>query len=540
MTSANIARRTKVSAESFAVDSRVASPSNHVVADQREVIAFLADPSSHGLHTPVRRIDTHGAVVFLAGEFAYKLKRAVRFPFMDFSTLEKRRRACEAEIEINRPGAPTIYLDALPITRSWGQLCLGGPGPAIDWVVQMRRFDESQTLDHVAQAGGLAPSLLRDLTQAILASHHRAAPADGDAATAALATYIDQNEVAFGEAPLLFEPDRVTLAIDRSRTALASCRDRLLQRGQQGLVRRCHGDLHLRNLVLLGGAPILFDAIEFDEGIATCDLLYDLAFLLMDLWQRGLRREANMVLNRYLWDSGDPRHLSGLAALPLFLSIRAALRAKIAAAALPFANLDRRRETIDEARRYFEFTLSFLDPGPPRLVAIGGLSGSGKSTLAAALAPSIGGAPGAVHLRSDIERKRMFGVADSERLPAAAYAPGIGEEVYARLQRKARLALEAGASVIVDAVHASPKERSAIASIARDLDLPFRGIWLDAPSPVLIERVTARTDDASDADAAVVALQLGHDLGEVDWGRIDAGQPPAVVLEQALVASVAS
>ena len=536
MTFAMIARRTKASATSFAVDS----PTSQVAADQSEVIAFLADPASHGLHTPVRRIDTHGAIVFLAGVFAYKLKRAIRFPFMDFSTLEKRRRACEAEIEINRPGAPTIYLDARPITRSWGQLCLGGPGPAIDWVVQMRRFDDSQTLDHLAEAGQLTPGLLCNLTQAILASHHRAAPADSIAATAALGTYIDQNEVAFGEAPALFEPDRVALAIDRSRTALASCRELLLQRGQQGLVRRCHGDLHLRNLVLIGGAPVLFDAIEFDEGIATCDLLYDLAFLLMDLWQRGLRREANVVLNRYLWDSGDPRHLSGLAALPLFLSIRAALRAKIAAAALAFARPDQHQATVDEARRYFEFSLSFLDTGPPLLLAIGGLSGTGKSTLAAALAPSIGGAPGAVHLRSDIERKRMFGVADTERLPAAAYAPGVDEEVYARLQRKARLALQAGASVIVDAVHISPQERSAIAATARDLGLPFRGIWLEAPPPVLTERVTTRSSDASDADATVVRLQLDHGPGAIDWARIDAGQPAAAVLEQALADSIAS
>lgn len=505
---------------------------SHVVADQSEAIAFLADPASHGTAGPVTRIDTHGAVVFLAGGDAYKLKRAVLFPFMDYSTVEKRRAACRAEIAINRPNAPSIYLGAVPITRTEHGLRLGGEGEAVDWVVHMRRFDVALTLDHVAAQGGLTPEIAAKLASAVLASHERAPVREGATAVAGLARYVAQNEEALGEAPSLFPEAEVAELTSLSRAALAACRDLLLKRGEAGFVRRCHGDLHLRNLVLLDGAPVLFDAIEFDEAIATCDLLYDLAFLLMDLWERGLKREASIVFNRYLWGS-DERHLSGLAALPLFLSIRAALRAKLVAAEAAVSEAGERANKEARAKGYFALALRFLAPAPPLLAAVGGLSGTGKSTLAGALAPDLGRAPGAVHLRSDIERKRMFGVGESERLPPDAYGAAAGARVYATLERKAGLALAAGQAVVVDAVHARPEERAAVAILAARRGVPFRGLWLEAPAGVLEQRVTERRADASDANAAVVRVQLGYELGPIDWVRIDASGPPGEVLERA-------
>lgn len=515
-----------------------ADAASHVVADQSEAIGFLADPASHGIEEPVVRFDTHGAVVFLAGEDAYKLKRAVRFPFMDLSSVDRRRAACEAEITVNRANAPSIYLGALPITRGAGGLRLGGEGSAVDWVVHMRRFDPELTLDHVAAAGGLTPELLARLARAVLASHERAPVREGAVAVDGLARYIGQNDEALRAVPELFPLESVAKLTDRSRALLAAHRDLLLERGAAGFVRRCHGDLHLRNLVLLDGAPVLFDAIEFDEAIATCDLLYDLAFLLMDLRARGLSAEANAVFNRYLWGS-DERHLGALGALPLFLSLRAALRAKLVAAEAQVAGAGQRSAREADARRYFDLAVDFVAPAAPSLVAVGGLSGTGKSTLAAALAPDLGRAPGAVHLRSDIERKRLFGVEETERLPAATYTPETSARIYAELERKAGLALGAGHAVVVDAVSARADERSALAEITRRCGVPFRGLWLEAPALTLERRVSERRGDASDADAAVVRQQLGYELGAIDWTRIDASGMPADVLARARTALTA-
>ncbi len=381
----------------------------HVVADQSEVLALLADPRTHELSTQPVRIDTHGAVVFLAGDNAYKVKRAVSFPFMDLSTLAKRKAACEAEIAVNAADAPAIYLGAVPVTRGENGLELGGSGEAVEWVVHMRRFDERRTLDHIAERGGLSPTLLAKLVRAILVSYARAPLRKGAPAAESLRRYLQQNKDAFGESAELFPKERVEALTARSEDMLKRHWELLLERGRTGYVRRCHGDLHLRNIVLLGDEPTLFDAVEFDDAIATGDVLYDLSFLLMDLWERGLKSEANLVLNRYLWGS-DEAQIPGLAALPLFLSVRAAIRAKVVAASLPHLSGKERETRAAEARQYFEAAEYFLEPQAPRVVAIGGLSGTGKTTLAAAIAPHLGRPPGAIHLRSDIERKLLAGV----------------------------------------------------------------------------------------------------------------------------------
>jgi uncharacterized protein len=499
--------------------------------DQRAVFAFLGDPKTFG-GAEVRRIDTHGAVVFLVGSDAYKVKRAVKFPFMDFSTLEKRRLACEAEIAVNRPNAPSIYLAAVPIVRSVEGLALAGQGAPVEWAVHMRRFDEEATLDKLAERQELSDDLATRLAAAIVRSHQRAPRRDGAAAAASLELYLDQNEAAFAADPSLFEPSRAEDLARDSRAALAAAKDLLVARGAAGYVRRCHGDLHLRNITLIDGEPTLFDAVEFDDAIATGDVLYDLAFLIMDLEERGLRPIANLVLNRYLWAS-DAAHLSGLAALPLFLSIRSAIRAKVVAAGLPHLAGRARARAEAEARRYFWFAEEFLARRPARLAAVGGLSGTGKSALAAALAPLFGRTPGAVWLRSDIERKRIFGVEETNRLPQAAYAAGVGSEVYLRLRRNAGLALESGHSVIIDAVHSRAEEQTAVERLAFELGVGFVGFWLQAPLEVRLKRIADRRGDASDADAAVASAQVADPPHGTAWRRLDASGDLQSMLEAA-------
>jgi predicted kinase len=292
----------------------------------------------------------------------------------------------------------------------------------------------------------------------------------------------------------------------------------LAERESQGQVRRCHGDLHLRNIVLLDGAPVLFDAIEFDESIATCDRLYDLAFLLMDLWTRGLRLDANLLLNRYFWLCDDLEiQLKALSVLPLFLSLRAAIRAKVAILQ-PGAGGGQ----AFDARRLFEAARAFLAPARRDLVAIGGLSGTGKSSLAAVLAASIGRAPGAVILRSDIERKRLFGAKEFTPLPQEAYLPQTTARVYERLRKLAAAALSAGQSAILDAVHLRPAERDEAERLAAQNHARFTGLWLQASLEALEERVTKRDMDASDATAEIVAAQAKLASGVMAWHRLDA------------------
>ena len=345
---------------------------------QEAVFRFLADPRTHGLAEPVGRVDTANAVVFLAGADVYKVKRAVKFPFMDLSTLDKRREACEAEIEVNRRSAPQIYLSALPITRQGATFALGGDGEIVEWVTHMRQFNENATLDRVADRGGVPDAIIDKLALAIRRSHTQAPLRDAARAAQALETYIEQNAAAFAERPDLFDPPTARKLTHDSRLAFAILRPVLLRRGEAGFVRRCHGDLHLRNIVLIDGEPTLFDAVEFSDEIASGDVLYDLAFLLMDLEERGLRAAANRLFNRYLAPE-PPEALTGLVALPLFLSLRAAIRAKVEAAGAERLEGKKRDEARALARRYFDRAVQFLAYVPPRLVAVGGLSGVEKA-----------------------------------------------------------------------------------------------------------------------------------------------------------------
>lgn len=500
--------------------------------DQSHVFAFLADPATHGLSEPVIRIDTHGAAVFLAGEDVYKIKRAVRFSFMDFSTLDKRRWACERELAVNKANAPNLYLGLIPISHDGSNLKLGEGGTIVEWAVHMRRFDENRTLDRLALRNELDLSLMAKLARVVVASHQRAAVVSGINASAALQRQIEGTLACLESLPEIFAAPVVAGLRGAMESAVARQQALLSAREKQGQVRRCHGDLHLRNIVLIADEPVLFDAIEFDDVIATCDVLYDLAFLLMDLWTRGLHRHANLLFNRYFWIcDGVDAQLKGLSLLPLFLSLRAAIRAMVAGLQPGGADVH-----VKEARHYLDAACQFLAPQRLDLIAIGGLSGTGKSSLAAALAGSIGRAPGAVHLRSDIERKRLFHVGEFDRLPSEAYRPEVTTRTYQQLRDLAATALEAGQSTVIDAVHLQEEERRAVAEVACASQAHFTGLWLEAPVDRLKERVAKRQRDASDATAGIVSLQASQPTGPVDWRRLEAVAPVETITSETLAA----
>jgi uncharacterized protein len=492
---------------------------------QAEIVAHFARGA--------KRIDTQGAIILLKDDRALKIRRAIRLPFLDYSTLAKRRAAAEAEIALNQPYAPHIYIDSAPIRRTRDGYGFEGDDEIVEWATRMRRFDEHATLDKVAARGELTRPLISALARKIHAMHDRAERREAESAIAAMATWIAQNEHSFAARPDLFPTQAAQGLAEASRAALGRAAPLIRARGARGLVRRCHGDLHLGNLALIDGEPTPFDAIEFDATIATGDVLYDLAFAVMDLWERGLKGEANLLLNAYL--AREPvESYDGLAALPLYLSLRAAIRAKVEANALAHAASP--EDLAASARRYFEFACAFLQPAAPRLVAVGGLSGSGKSALCARLAPEIGMAPGAIWLRSDVERKAMFGVSEETHLPDEAYGAEATRQTYARIRAKALRALGAGAAAVIDATHARARERADSAALAREAGVPFLGLWLEAPLETRLARVGARRGDASDADADVARRQRADPLAEEGWRALDAAGDLGHTLAKARVA----
>ena len=495
---------------------------------QANVLDFMGRPRSYEpAPATVERIETHASMVFLAGPFAYKVKRAVKYPFLDFSTLERRREACLNELRVNRRTAAQLYLEVLPVTiEDSSDFRFDGEGRTVEWVLKMRRFDQAKLFDRMASEGRLDVGAMPRLAEIIAAFHDSADRVlSPDQAVRPLVEVLRDNADAFGGSAGVVAPDAAEALAPLSRDRLAAVSSSLKARASGGYVRHCHGDLHLRNIVEVDGAPVLFDAIEFDDRLATIDVLYDLAFLLMDLGKRGLSRHANALLNAYLDAEASTGNLIGLAALPLFLSMRAAIRAKVEMLRARVAPEDQAATVHEEARAYLSLARDFLDPAAPRLIAVGGLSGSGKSAVARAIAPVIGAFPGAVHVRSDAERKRLFGVSLSERLPASAYAPEISDRVYAMCRKRAAMALEGGQAVIVDAVHAKQEERNALAALAAEQGVPFTGLWLEAPARVMRDRVAARIGDVSDAAPEVVNVQLGYDIGSQSFAVIDASKP---------------
>lgn len=499
-----------------------------------ELRAFLSDPASYSPPAGhVEVIRTHAAVVFLAGDKAFKIKKRVKLPFLDFTTLPQRRAALERELELNRDHAPEIYLGLTTIGRRPDGTLGFDTGDPIEIALVMNRFDQDQLLAHIAGKGPLPRQVCRDLA-AMAARYHRAAPHVPELSGAeVMLDTVSNLATSLVEAS---SPTTTPLAEAFSRQShdeLGRLAPLLEARGRAGYLRRCHGDLHLGNIVLLDGRAVPFDALEFDERLASIDVLYDLAFLLMDLDVRGDRTAANIVLNTYVGEEPTGGEIEGLATLPLFLATRAAVRALVA---LESALQTPEGEDADDTARAISYLTAanrYLTPARPVLVAVGGLSGTGKSTLSARLAPLIGPAPGALVLRTDVERKRMFNVPETERLSPEHYSERVSDQVYAVLYEKAERTLAAGHSVIFDGVSVKPAEREQIATIAQKQDVHFSGLWLDAPIETQIARVEARRGDASDSDAAVVRAQAERDLGPMTWTTVDAGQTPEHTFEQA-------
>jgi len=499
--------------------------------DLQDRVFYFLERSGFGAAGRAKRIDTHASVVFLGGDRALKIKRAVRLPFLDYSTLEKRKRACEEELNVNRGNAPELYRRVVAITHGAdGALEVGGSGAPIEWAVEMERFDEEQTLDRIAETQQIASPVSAALADAILQSHHRASRTDGESWFASIPGIIDRNTAKFREVHGLDAAAIDQLAAS-SWDHLAKVQALLERRAGKGFVRRCHGDLHLANIALVNGRPLLFDAIEFDPVIATTDVLYDLAFTLMDLIHFRNGAASNAVFNRYLADTPEEK-LDGLAALPLFLSMRAAIRAHVL-----FTKSEQMADgeaVRRDAKRYFDLARRLIVPAPPMLVAIGGLSGTGKSVLARALAGMVEPPPGAVIVRSDVVRKHLFDVNETTPLSEAAYQASTSGRVYDLLSKTSERVLAQGCSVVLDAAFLGEAQRVELPDLARQHGGRLVGLFLTADLATRLSRIERREHDASDATRDVALKQEAIALGVVDWHRVDASGTPEDTLRQSI------
>jgi aminoglycoside phosphotransferase family enzyme/predicted kinase len=480
-----------------------------------EVTAWLADQFGPAIETAISR-------VFLGPEVAYKLKRHVSLGYVDFTTAEQRLWALGRELEFNRLTCD-IYRRLRPITRTdAGDLQWDGAGEVVDHALEMRRFDGEAVLAVRPQAvdGAVADALGRTV-----ARFHAGATLRPEGGWRSMAFTIGSNAELLTEMSSDLGGDDVARLIALTRAEFERRLPLLQTRTAAGFARRCHGDLHLGNILLEDGAPVLFDCIEFNDLLSDIDVQYDLAFTLMDLEFRGARPAAARVLSAYLDEAARsfPDEIwAGLATLPLMLSVRAGVRAHVLA----------HSGDMDTARHYVAAGLAHLSPAPPRLVAAGGLSGSGKSAFARDVAPALGASPGAVVLRTDEIRKRLAGLSPDQRGGPEIYSEEITARTYDALFSAARALLAAGRAVVLDATFLDPALRARAEAVADEAGAPFDGVWLDAPVDTLTHRVAARTGDASDAGVEVLRAQLARDPGRLAWARLDASGPHGAAAAQ--------
>jgi uncharacterized protein len=482
-----------------------------VITSQNEIIAFLSKGATYGLSgSQVERIETHCSIVFLVGNRAYKLKRPVAFSSLDYTTVERREAACRAELALNRRTAPELYLGVHAIRqRSGGKLAFDGEGAAIDWVVAMRRFDQADLFDHIADARRLTPELIGALADEIARFHEASERTAGFGGAEGMRLAIERNRADQQTVEAILGRDAVEALNTASLGALERAAPLLDRRRREGRVRRCHGDLRLANICLVEGRPTLFDAIEFSEQVSCIDVLFDLAFLLMDLHHRGLDVQANILFNRYLDSTGD---VDGLAALPLMLSVRAATRAYTLAGSVQRQHhQSEAQHHASAARSHLALASSLLAEAPARLIALGGVGGSSKASIAYGLAATFRPAPGARVLRSDAVRRRLLNLPPNTRLSATAYDAATTKQVYAALTMEAEQSVRAGFTAILDASFADPAERPAIAAAAIAVSAPFIGLWLGPPQD----------------------LQTGGAAGAAGWHAIRRGQGLATILSTA-------
>lgn len=466
----------------------------------RTLIKSLKSPTCypHAADT-VRLLETHISWVLLAGEFAYKIKKPVDFGFLDFSSLAKRQFFCHEELRLNQRFAPGLYLDVIGIAGNPLQPVFGGQ-PAFEYALKMRRFPEQDVLEHVLERGELTRQHLQALAKRLVQFHAALPPAASDSGYGKAEQIVAPARQNFQQLALLLDgaySARLQNLHVASEAEYQRCKPLFEQRRLSGKVRECHGDLHLGNIVLLDTQPTPFDGIEFNAELRWIDVINDLAFLLMDLQHRQRPDLAYACLDAYLQASGD---YAGLAVLRFYLGYRAVVMAKVSTirAKQLGGQID-----LTQCERYLSLAEQFNWPTKPALIITFGLPGCGKTTVSQIVLEKYQ----AVRLRSDVERKRLFGLfaeqSSGSAIDGGIYTPEATLRTYQHLLDLSEHILQCGLNVIVDAAFLKTNERLAFRQLANRLHVPFAIVAISVDESLQRQRILARQQDASEADLAV-------------------------------------
>ena len=485
----------------------------------------------------IQLMQTHISWVILTGDWAYKLKKPVNFGFVDFTTLELRQAACLEEVRLNRRTAPSLYDGVVPLVDGFDGPQFGGSGPILEYSVRMRQFAQADLFEQCLARNELSVDVIENLARAVAELHGQAAIAVPESPFGTPELIRSTVQACLDELTIASLPEALSTQLiplnDWVMTESHRLNPSFIARKQQGWIRECHGDLHLGNIVLYRGSPTLFDCLEFNPNLRWIDVMSDVAFLVMDLHDRGASSLAWRVLNVWLEQSGD---YQGLHVLKYYLAYRALVRAKVASIRLRQSELspEEQRRQQGLLQSYVELASSLTRPGHPAIVLMHGVSGSGKSFVAKKLVESLG----AVQIRSDVERKRLMGawpsIPSTPPIESEMYAAETTRQTYLRLQTLTRTVVASGYPVIIDAAFLKQADRQAFASLATELGAPFVIAACHAPVAVMQERVLQRQllgHDPSDANVAILQQQLvtaepltSHELGfaiELDTNSIE-------------------
>ncbi len=482
------------------------------IPKQPELISALMQPAVYG-HAVIniQLIETHISWVILTGDFAYKIKKPVNLGFLDFSTLEKRLFCCEEELRLNRRLAAEIYLDVVAITGTPAQPVLQGAGAAIEYAVRMVQFPQQAQLDNMLTQGKLHSQHIDAIAVMVANFHQRTdiAPADsnfGDPQHVYHPVAENFSQIREHLQTSDYESELANLE-NWSKTSYATLTPVFEQRKHDGFIRECHGDMHLRNLVWFNNKPMAFDCLEFNPALRWIDTLSEVAFLVMDLDDREQSALARRFLNNYLQQCGD---YQGIQVLRFYLVYRALVRAKVAAirAGQRGITAPEQNEAIAEFQTYLRLGRSYIRARTPTLIITRGMSASGKSTLTLPLLE----ATGAIRIRSDVERKRLFGIdpaADSKTdIGEGIYSAAAGIKTYEKLKQLAEVVLDAGFTVIIDAAFLKSEQRQPFRQLAEAKGIPFIILEFTASAETLRKRIRVRAHEVSDADLSVLEHQL--------------------------------
>ncbi|MDY6783834.1 MAG: AAA family ATPase [Cyanobacteriota bacterium] len=461
----------------------------------------------HSVKEPIEVVQTHASYVVLTGDFAYKIKKSVDFVFFDYSTLEKRRHFCQEELRMNRPLAPEIYLEVLPIARSQQQYILNGEGEPVEYTLKMRQFPQEMLWSHLFDQNKLTFELMEALGRTVAEFHQQAQTNDyirsfGEPAKIreAFDENYRQSRKYIGRGQTQRQFDETKQFSDRF---LQQERDLLQQRQERGWIREGHGDLHLKNICLWDGKVRLFDRIEFNEEFRFVDVMYDIGFAVMDLEARGRVDLAHAFLNTYIEQTGD---WEGLQVLPLYLSRQAYVRAKVTSFLLDDAAVsqEEKEKAKETAANYYRLAWEYTQRQNGRIIVMSGLSGSGKTTVARQVAREVG----AIHIRSDAVRKHLAGVELNERGSDELYSPQMSEKTYNRLLELGKLLVRRGWTTILDGKYDRVALRQPIIAWCEAQGVPLEILHCHAPTEVLRDRLSARVGDISDATPELLERQL--------------------------------